>query len=97
MKPPHLTFVLGMFLLASCQTSPPSGADYLIGLGGAAPQAPPSLGVGEQVSYWDDDGSQGPPRIVVDLNHQVARFYRGNTVIGVAVRAGTVGWFWLPR
>ena len=87
MKIPCLTAALGMILLASCGTPQPQGADYLAGLGSAAPQAPPSLGVGEQVSYWDDDGSQGSPRIVVDLNMQVARFYRGNRVIGVAAIA----------
>ncbi len=87
MKLSLLTAALGIFLLASCETPQQQGADYLVGLGGTAPQAPPSLGVGEQVSYWDDDGSQGAPRIVVDLNMQVARFYRGNHVIGVAAIA----------
>ncbi len=87
MKIPPLTFVPGLILLASCETPPPAGADYLVGLGGPAPQAPPSLGVGEQVSYWDDDGSQGAPRIVVDLKRQVAQFYRGDHVIGVAAIA----------
>jgi len=87
MKNPQLSAFLGLLLLASCQAPRPSGADYLAGLGGVVPQSPPSLGVGEQVSYWDDDGSQGPPRIVVDLKHQVARFYRGNHVIGVAAIA----------
>ncbi len=75
-----------MFLV-SCQPLPPTGSDYLAGLGSAPPQAPPSLGVGEQVSYWDDDGSAGQPRIVVDLNKQVAQFYRGDHVIGVAAIA----------
>ncbi len=84
---PGLFAALSLLFLVSCQTPQPTGADYLIGLGGAAPQAPPSLGVGEQVSYWDDDGSQGPSHIVVDLNLQVARYYRGNRVIGVAAIA----------
>ena len=73
--------------LASCQTPPPAGSDYLLGLGSAPPQAPPSLGVGEQVSYWDDDGAPGAPHVVVDLKKQVAHFYRGAHVIGVAAIA----------
>lgn len=87
MKHFFLTAALGTILLASCETTQPQGSDYLAGLGGSAPQAPPSLGVGEQVSHWDDDGSQGAPRIVVNLKMQVAKFYRGNRVIGVAAIA----------
>lgn len=74
-------------LLASCQSPQQAGGDYLAGLGGAVPQAPQQLGVGEQVSYWDDDGSHGSPHIVVDLRRQVAQFYRGDKVIGVAAIA----------
>ena len=87
MKTSFLPALVSLLFLASCQTPQQAGADYLIGLGGAAPQAPPSLGVGEQVSYWDDDGSQGAPHIVVDLKRQVAQFYRGSRVIGVAAIA----------
>ncbi len=48
------------------------------------------LGVAEQVSYWDDDGSSGNSYIVVDLKRQVAQFYRGGHVIGVAaISSGT--------
>lgn len=77
----------GLLLLSSCQTPQQAGAAYLAGLGGPVPQAPQQLGVGEQVSYWDDDGSGGSPRIVVDLRRQVAQFYRGNHLIGVAAIA----------
>jgi lipoprotein-anchoring transpeptidase ErfK/SrfK len=42
------------------------------------------LGVAEHTSYWDDDGSGGPGSIVVDLRRQVAEFYRGGRIIGVA-------------
>lgn len=86
MKPLIVPAFAAWLLMASCQPTP-QGTDYLAGLGGPVPRTPPSLGVGEQVSYWDDDGSQGPPHIVVDLKHQVARFYRGDRVIGVAAIA----------
>jgi lipoprotein-anchoring transpeptidase ErfK/SrfK len=78
---------LGAFLLASCVSNKPQenpGADYLAGLGNAAPQAPQSLGVAEHTSYWDDDGTSGSAYIVVDLRRQVAEFYRGGHIIGVA-------------
>lgn len=82
---------LGALLLSSCATTTQEvGADYLTGLGGAVPQHPERLGVAEPVSYWDDDGSSGQPWILVDLNHQVAKFYRGDHVIGVAaISSGT--------
>ncbi|HSI61812.1 MAG TPA: L,D-transpeptidase, partial [Candidatus Saccharimonadia bacterium] len=81
-----LLSALGALLLASCVSTPPenAGADYLAGLGSAAPQAPQSMGVAEHTSYWDDDGTSGAAYIVVDLRRQVAEFYRGGHVIGVA-------------
>lgn len=76
--------------LTSCVTTTPTGSDYLTGLGGPVPTAPTMLGVAEQVSYWDDDGSSGNSYIVVDLKRQVAQFYRGGHVIGVAaISSGT--------
>jgi lipoprotein-anchoring transpeptidase ErfK/SrfK len=73
------------FLLASCRSTPEQpGSDYLAGLGAAPPQTPRMLGVAEHTSYWDDDGSNGPKHIVVDLRRQVAEFYKGDHVIGVA-------------
>lgn len=81
-------------MLSSCVTTQPqnAGANYLAGLGGPVPQHPQRLGVAEPVSYWDDDGSPGQPWILVDLNKQVAKFYRGDHVIGVAaISSGTEG------
>jgi lipoprotein-anchoring transpeptidase ErfK/SrfK len=85
-KSPLLLGALGAFLLASCASKPQenAGADYLAGLGRPVPQSPQSLGVAEHTSYWDDDGTSGPGYIVVDLRRQVAEFYRGGHVIGVA-------------
>ncbi len=73
-------------LLTSCgsTSNTATGSDYLAGLGAAPPQAPQMLGVAEHTSYWDDDGSAGDKYIVVDLRRQVAEFYKGGHVIGVA-------------
>lgn len=88
----YLPLLLAAVLLSACATSQPSGADYLAGLGGSVPQAPQQLGVAEQVSYWDDDGSTGPTWVLVDLKNQVAKFHRGNHVIGIAaISSGTEG------
>jgi len=86
-----LTALAASLILSSCETTKQNaGADYLAGLGGAVPSHPQQLGVAEQVSYWDDDGSSGPSYIVVDLRRQVAQFYRAGHVIGVAaISSGT--------
>jgi lipoprotein-anchoring transpeptidase ErfK/SrfK len=84
MKFAPLFVVLGAACLVSCQAPKPAGSDYLAGLGGSVPAAPATLGVASSVSYWDDDGSHGPAHVVVDLRKQVAQFYRGDHVIGVA-------------
>jgi hypothetical protein len=40
---------------------------------------------GDAVSYWDDTGSGGKPRIVIALDEQRAYFYRGNRIVGVSI------------
>ena len=77
---------LALGLLVSCVSTPTNkgGSDYLVGLGAAPPQTPQMLGVAEHTSYWDDDGGGGAGSILVDLRRQVAEFYRGGRIIGVA-------------
>jgi lipoprotein-anchoring transpeptidase ErfK/SrfK len=84
MNPLLPLFAFGLLLLSSCATTQQNGADYLSGLGGPVPTAPATLGVAEHTSYWDDDGSQGPSHVVVDIRRQVAEFHRGGHIIGVA-------------
>lgn len=89
-----LTFAIFALSLTSCVTTTPQnpGADYLSGLGGQVPQNPQRLDVAAPVSYWDDDGSPGQAWVLVDLNKQVAKFHRGDHVIGVAaISSGTHG------
>jgi hypothetical protein len=48
---------------------------------------------GDSISYWDDTGSGGKPRIVIDLEQQRAYFYRGDTIVGVStVSTGREGY-----
>ena len=44
-----------------------------------------SGGYGDDVSYWDDKGSGGKPRIIIDLEEQRAYFYRGDRRVGVSI------------
>ena len=43
-------------------------------------------------SYWDGDGVQGEPSIVINLSDQKASFYRGSKIVGVsAISSGSEG------
>jgi lipoprotein-anchoring transpeptidase ErfK/SrfK len=55
---------------------------YLEGLTVPAPQRPAYTPVEDTFSYWDDDGTGGPPRIRIDLGEQAAYFYRGDHLVG---------------
>jgi lipoprotein-anchoring transpeptidase ErfK/SrfK len=43
-------------------------------------------------SYWDGDGVEGAPSIVIDLSEQQASFYKGGKLVGVsAISSGREG------
>jgi lipoprotein-anchoring transpeptidase ErfK/SrfK len=47
----------------------------------------------DPISYWDGDGVQGPPSVVIYLNEQRAYFYKGDQLVGVSqVSAGREGY-----
>ena len=46
--------------------------------------SPVQRALGGHGSYWRDTGGGGEAHMEVDLNHQVATFYRGKTRVGVA-------------
>ncbi len=47
----------------------------------------------DSVSYWDGDGVQGSPSIRIDLNEQIAYFYKGGQLVGKApVSTGREGY-----
>ena len=39
----------------------------------------------DDISYWSGTGSEGKPRIVIDLDQQRAFFYKGDQILGVSV------------
>lgn len=73
--------VLALFLVG-CTTERESARSSFFPTGNPGEQ---SRDYGSEISYWDDHGSGGKPRIVIDLNEQRAYFYRGNKVVGVSV------------
>ncbi|MGY8686153.1 MAG: L,D-transpeptidase family protein [Verrucomicrobiales bacterium] len=55
---------------------------YLAGIGPAVGVQRP-LSPMEEGAYWDGDGVQGSPKIVIDLSDQKAYFYKSDSLVGV--------------
>ncbi len=73
----------GLLSLIGCGTTETiQPIQYLEGItpyGGQIPH--PGSGIGAD-AYWDGDGVEGSPRIVIDLSDQKARFYKSNVLVG---------------
>lgn len=68
-----------LFSLASCASKPPP-----------QPAAPVHT---DTISYWEGDGVAGPPKIVIDLSDQVARYFKGGQLVGVSqISSGREGY-----
>ncbi len=70
-----LSFV-AVLLAAGCASHP---------RGKKEPVPPPTAGSAKKQSYWNGDGVNGSPLIVVDLGIQRAFFYKGDKLVGEAV------------
>jgi hypothetical protein len=71
-----------LLFLAGCATNRESSESPFFPNGNTAEQNGES---GDEISYWDDKGSGGKPRIVIDLTEQRAYFYRGNKMVGISI------------
>jgi hypothetical protein len=93
--------VLGVVLLAawlaSCQNSEVArlnnpNTPYLAG-GNGDNTLPPGANGYDPISYWDGDGVQGNPLVMIYLNEQRAYFYKGDQLVGVSqISAGREGY-----
>jgi hypothetical protein len=64
---------------------------YLPATGSLATAQNPSENY-DAISYWDGDGVQGPPSVIIYLSEQRAYFYKGDQLVGVSqVSAGREG------
>ena len=83
--------------LAACGNSEKArlanpNTSYLPATGSLVTTQSPSDGY-DPISYWDADGVQGPPSVVIYLNEQRAYFYKGDQLVGVSqVSAGREGY-----
>jgi lipoprotein-anchoring transpeptidase ErfK/SrfK len=69
-------------LLAGCATNRQSATSPFFPNG---PVTGPNGEYGDEISYWDDAGPGGRPRIIIDLEQQRAYFYKSGKVVGVSV------------
>jgi lipoprotein-anchoring transpeptidase ErfK/SrfK len=92
-----LGVVLLAGLLASCQNSEVArlnnpNTPYLAAGNGDNTLPPGSDGY-DPISYWDGDGIQGNPLVIIYLNEQRAYFYKGDQLVGVSqISAGREGY-----
>ena len=71
--------------LTSSRTSYLGGGQEVISRGKASTLA-------EANSYWDGDGVDGAPAVVINLTEQTASFYKGSKLVGVsAISSGREG------
>jgi hypothetical protein len=74
--------VICSIFLAGCATNRQSAINQS---SSAGPFEEKTGEYGDEISYWDDTGSWGKPRIVIALDEQRAYFYRGNRIVGVSI------------
>jgi L,D-transpeptidase catalytic domain len=77
----RVLLICSMFL-AGCATNRQSAINQS---SSAGPFEEKTGEYGDEISYWDDTGSWGKPRIVIALDEQRAYFYRGNRIVGVSI------------
>ena len=68
--------------LAGCASDRDAAANRFISQGTLALQGKENR---DEISYWNGTGSEGEPRIVIDLDQQRAYFYKGDQIVGVSV------------
>ncbi len=86
---------LGLLVLSGCASYDrrlTSTATSYLGQDGSIVSRSSSSALAEKNSYWDGDGVQGAPSIVIDLSDQTASFYKGSKLVGVsAISTGREG------
>jgi len=92
---PFLLFATGLVVLSGCasyDTRLTSSATRYLGQDGSIIARSSQSTLADKNSYWDGDGVQGAPSIVIDLSEQTASFYRDNKLVGVsAISSGREG------
>ena len=76
-----------MLVLNACGPSGPEKSGYMAGVGPLeTPRdtSHPAPAIPDDISYWDGEGTTGPPLIKINRSQQKAFFYKGNVLVGVS-------------
>ncbi|MEI6278033.1 MAG: L,D-transpeptidase family protein [Verrucomicrobiae bacterium] len=77
---------------ASYDTRLTSGNTQYLGQDGSIIARSSESTLADKNSYWDGDGVEGAPSIVISLSDQTASFYKGSKLVGVsAISSGREG------
>ena len=91
----HVLLLLAAGALTGCSSYDSrltSSATSYLGRDGSIIARSSSSTLAEKNSYWDGDGVEGAPSIVIDLSEQTASFYKGAKLVGVsAISSGREG------
>jgi hypothetical protein len=74
---------LALSACANYDTRLTSTATSYLGTDGSIVSRSAESTLAEKNSYWDGDGVQGEPSIIIDLSKQKASFYKGSKLVGV--------------
>jgi lipoprotein-anchoring transpeptidase ErfK/SrfK len=75
-------FVVCAIFVAGCASDRDAAKNGFISQGTLALQGTENR---DEISYWNGRGSEGKPRIVIDLDEQRAYFYKGDEIVGVSI------------
>lgn len=83
-----------MLMLGACANYDTRLTSQTSYLGNGGPVVDPTIkeNLALKKSYWDGDGIEGAPSIVINLSKQTATFYKGDRMVGVsAISSGREG------
>lgn len=87
--------VLALATLGACASYDrrlDSSATQYLGQGGSIISRSSTSTLADKNSYWDGEGVQGAPSIVINLTEQTASFYKAQKLVGVsAISSGREG------
>jgi lipoprotein-anchoring transpeptidase ErfK/SrfK len=87
--------LFGVLVLAACanyDTRLNNSSVKYLGTGSAVIDPATKESLAMRKSYWDGDGVEGAPSIVISLSKQTASFYKGGKLVGVsAISSGREG------
>lgn len=91
-----LTIAITLAALCGCasyDTRLTNPATKYLGQDGSIISRSSASTLAEKNSYWDGDGIQGPPSLVINLSEQTVSFYKGSKLVGVsAISSGREGY-----